>query len=129
MGLGEGVAFPAIHSLLARHVPVDHRSKSVGRPLFCVLCRICISPRQCTVMNENWDDRTRTLCGPLGYLLIWVYFFPTNCGKRWLLRALKVDVADLVRGRVQPHRMNYLLRVRPEVATLLLDKRVALFSL
>jgi len=30
LGLGEGVAFPAIHSLIARHVPTQHQSKSVG---------------------------------------------------------------------------------------------------
>lgn len=30
MGLGEGVAFPAIHSIIARGVPVSHQSTSVG---------------------------------------------------------------------------------------------------
>eukprot|EP00742_Colponemidia_sp_Colp-10_P005209 GILJ01005564.1.p1 GENE.GILJ01005564.1~~GILJ01005564.1.p1 ORF type:complete len:468 (-),score=37.69 GILJ01005564.1:149-1486(-) len=30
MGMGEGVAFPAIHSLLARWIPVDERSRAVS---------------------------------------------------------------------------------------------------
>lgn len=30
MGLGEGIAFPAIHSLIAQHVPVSSRSTSVA---------------------------------------------------------------------------------------------------
>lgn len=30
MGLGEGVAFPAIHSVIARSVPTEHQSTAVG---------------------------------------------------------------------------------------------------
>ncbi|KAK3271060.1 hypothetical protein CYMTET_20569, partial [Cymbomonas tetramitiformis] len=30
LGLGEGVAFPAVHSLIARHVPSDQQSTAVG---------------------------------------------------------------------------------------------------
>eukprot|EP00239_Pterosperma_sp_CCMP1384_P012157 CAMPEP_0197866514 /NCGR_PEP_ID=MMETSP1438-20131217/44255_1 /TAXON_ID=1461541 /ORGANISM="Pterosperma sp., Strain CCMP1384" /LENGTH=487 /DNA_ID=CAMNT_0043485085 /DNA_START=895 /DNA_END=2358 /DNA_ORIENTATION=- len=30
LGLGEGVAFPAIHSLISRHVPLDRQSTAVG---------------------------------------------------------------------------------------------------
>lgn len=30
MGLGEGVAFPAIHSIISRSVPGEHQSTSVG---------------------------------------------------------------------------------------------------
>lgn len=30
MGLGEGVAFPAIHSTIARSVPPEHQSTAVG---------------------------------------------------------------------------------------------------
>jgi ACS family sodium-dependent inorganic phosphate cotransporter len=30
MGLGEGVAFPAIHALIARYVPAERQSSSVG---------------------------------------------------------------------------------------------------
>ena len=30
MGVGEGVAFPAIHAIIARSVPVDKQSTAVG---------------------------------------------------------------------------------------------------
>ncbi|KAF6262942.1 major facilitator superfamily domain-containing protein [Scenedesmus sp. NREL 46B-D3] len=91
LGMGQGVAFPAMHALLAKHVPHKVRSGAIGIIMACAHCGTALgfgaSPAIIDGMGWGW---TYYLFG--GAALLWLPFW-LNMGKEKAKAAAKAAMA------------------------------------
>ncbi|KAF6261531.1 major facilitator superfamily domain-containing protein [Scenedesmus sp. NREL 46B-D3] len=91
LGMGQGVAFPAMHALLVKHVPHKVRSGAIGIIMACAHCGTALgfgaSPAIIDGMGWGW---TYYLFG--GAALLWLPFW-LNMGKEKAKAAAKAAMA------------------------------------
>lgn len=102
LGMGQGVAFPAMHALLAKHVPHKVRSGAIGIIMACAHCGTALgfgaSPAIIDSMGWGW---TYYLFG--GAALLWLPFW-LNMGRKKAQAAAKAAAAAAAQQAQQLHQ-------------------------